>query len=67
MKTNFTDPDYARKVAMMQQQSLNVFPPAILYTKAKTKIDSKTDIVKDEGLAYVRHSQHFYTDAHKRN
>ena len=48
MKTNFADTDYARKVAMMQQQSLNVFPPAILYTKAKPKLDSKTDIVKDQ-------------------
>ena len=48
MKTNFADPDYARKVAMMQQQSLNVFPPAILYTKVKPKLDSKTDIVKDQ-------------------
>ena len=48
MKTVFADPDYARKVAVLQQQSLNVFPPAILYTKTKIKIESKTDILKDQ-------------------
>ena len=47
LKTQFTDPDYAKKVALLQQQSLNIFQPAILYTKPKTKIEEKSDILKD--------------------
>ena len=37
MKTHFSDPEYSKGLALLQQKSLNVFPLAILYKKKKDK------------------------------
>ena len=44
MKTHFNDPEYAKKIALLHQQSLNVFPPAIPFgRKKKDKEEDKKD------------------------
>jgi hypothetical protein len=47
MKTHFNDPDYGKKVTLLQQQSLNVFPPAIPYARAKKKSSDEDGYSKD--------------------
>ena len=40
MRTHFSNPEYAKKVALLQTQQLSVFPPAIPYEKPKEKENS---------------------------
>ena len=35
MKTHFNNPEYIKKVALMHQQQLAAYPPAILYAKKR--------------------------------
>ena len=50
MKTHFNDPDYGKKVTLLQQQSLNVFPPSIPYVRAKKKSSDEGGYPKDSSL-----------------
>ena len=47
MKTAFSDVEYAKKVAALQQQALNVNPPAIPFKRKKSKRDDDDDDSKD--------------------
>ena len=50
MKTHFNDPDYGKKVTLLQQQSLNVFPPSIPYVRTKKKSSDESVYSKDSYL-----------------
>ena len=47
MKTHFSDPEYGKRVAMLQTQAFSIFPPAIPYVKAKKKADDQDESSKD--------------------
>ena len=43
MKTHFSNTEYAKKVAVLQQQSMHVYPPAITFSRKKQDKDKEED------------------------
>ena len=43
MKTHFSNTEYAKKVAALQQQSMHVCPPAITFSRKKQDKDKEED------------------------
>ena len=43
MKTQFSDPEYAKRIALLQQQAMHVYPPAIPFKKKKKKDSEDED------------------------
>ena len=47
MKTHFSNDEHAKRVALLQQQSMHAYPPAITFSRKKKK-DKDTEDDKDK-------------------